>query len=128
MDVRGELRPHILTPSAVNLHIIPLMMEAEMVSETMGFHPQLTQLVDREDFIEFGRRESFKSIMNLLFFYALFDFVERLVYRLIVMIVSILWVCMNNLSIFVCVNLVCDDLLFNMYILSPNNDSDLFPQ
>jgi hypothetical protein len=31
---------------------IPLMMEAEMVSETLGICPQLTRLVAREDFIE----------------------------------------------------------------------------
>jgi hypothetical protein len=31
--------------------IIPLMMEMEMVSETLGFYPQLTWLVAREDFI-----------------------------------------------------------------------------
>jgi hypothetical protein len=42
-------------------YIIPLMMEADMVSETLGFYPQLTRLVAREDFIEFSRRESFKS-------------------------------------------------------------------
>jgi hypothetical protein len=36
------------------------MMEADMVSETLGFYPQLTRLVAR-DFIEFSRRESFKS-------------------------------------------------------------------
>jgi hypothetical protein len=28
-----------------------LMMEAEMVSETLGFYPQLTRLVAREDFV-----------------------------------------------------------------------------
>jgi hypothetical protein len=28
------------------------MMEAEMVSETLDFYPQLTQLVAREDFIK----------------------------------------------------------------------------
>jgi hypothetical protein len=37
-----------------------MMMEAEMGSETLGFNPQLTRLVAREDFIEFSRRESFK--------------------------------------------------------------------
>jgi hypothetical protein len=31
--------------------ITPLTMEAEMVSETLGFCPQLTRLVAREDFI-----------------------------------------------------------------------------
>jgi hypothetical protein len=41
--------------------IIPLMMEAEMVSETLGFCLQLTRLVAREDFIEFSHLESFKS-------------------------------------------------------------------
>jgi hypothetical protein len=43
--------------------LIPLMMEAEMVSETLGFYPQLTRLVIREDFIEFSHRESFKSYL-----------------------------------------------------------------
>jgi hypothetical protein len=42
-----------------HIHIIPLMME--MVSETLGFYPQLTWLAAREDFIEFSCRESFKS-------------------------------------------------------------------
>jgi hypothetical protein len=37
------------------------MMEAEMVSETLGFYPQLTRLVAREHFMEFSRRESFKT-------------------------------------------------------------------
>jgi hypothetical protein len=36
------------------------MMEAEMVSETLGFYPQLTWLVARGDFIEFSHHESFK--------------------------------------------------------------------
>jgi hypothetical protein len=30
------------------------MMEAEMVSETLGFYPQLTWLVAQEDFINVG--------------------------------------------------------------------------
>jgi hypothetical protein len=38
-----------------------LMMEAEMASETLRFYQQLTRLVTREDFIEFSRRENFKS-------------------------------------------------------------------
>jgi hypothetical protein len=33
-------------------HFIPLMMEAEMVSETLGSCPQPTRLVAREDFID----------------------------------------------------------------------------
>jgi hypothetical protein len=37
------------------------MMEVKMASKTLGFYPQLTQLVAREDFIEFSRRENFKS-------------------------------------------------------------------
>jgi hypothetical protein len=36
-------------------------MEAEKVSETFGFCPELTRLVAQEDFIEFSRHESFKS-------------------------------------------------------------------
>jgi hypothetical protein len=40
------------------------MMETEMVSEMFGFYPQLTQLVAQEDFIEFSRRESFKSYIK----------------------------------------------------------------
>jgi hypothetical protein len=35
-----------------------------MVSETLGFCPQLTWLVAREDFIEFSRCESFKSFIT----------------------------------------------------------------
>jgi hypothetical protein len=42
------------------------MMEAKMVSETLGFYPQLAWLVAREDFIEFSRRESFKSYKHIL--------------------------------------------------------------
>jgi hypothetical protein len=41
-------------------------VEAEMVFETLGFYPQLTQLVARKDFIEFSRRESFKSKTHFL--------------------------------------------------------------
>jgi hypothetical protein len=44
-----------------------MMMEAEMVSKTLGFCPQLTRLVAREDFNEFSRRESFKSYICGLF-------------------------------------------------------------
>jgi hypothetical protein len=29
-----------------------MMMEVKMVSETLGFYPQLTQLVAQEDFIK----------------------------------------------------------------------------
>jgi hypothetical protein len=35
----------------MSLYIFPRMMEAEMVSETLGFYPQLTRLVAREEFI-----------------------------------------------------------------------------
>jgi hypothetical protein len=31
-----------------------LMMEVKMISETLGFYPQLTRLVAREDFIDFS--------------------------------------------------------------------------
>jgi hypothetical protein len=37
------------------------MMETEMVSETLGFCPQLPRIVAWEDFVEFSHRESFKS-------------------------------------------------------------------
>jgi hypothetical protein len=37
------------------------MIDVEMVSETLGFRPQLTWPVAREEFIEFSRCESFKS-------------------------------------------------------------------
>jgi hypothetical protein len=43
------------------------MMEAGMVSETLGFCPQLTRLVALEDFTEFGHRESFKSCVLITF-------------------------------------------------------------
>jgi hypothetical protein len=43
-------------------------MEAEMVSETLGFYPQLTRLVAREDFIEFSCRESFKFVIYCFLF------------------------------------------------------------
>jgi hypothetical protein len=36
-------------------------MDIEMMSETLGFHPQLTRPVAREEFIDFSRREIFKS-------------------------------------------------------------------
>jgi hypothetical protein len=55
------------SPPPSSGRIIPLMMEAEMVSETLGFFPQLTLLVAREDFIEFSRRESFKSFSVVFF-------------------------------------------------------------
>jgi hypothetical protein len=41
------------------------MIEAKMVSETLGVYPQLTRLVTRDDFIEFSRRESFKSYIKV---------------------------------------------------------------
>jgi hypothetical protein len=45
----------------ISASIIPLMMEAEMVSETLGFCSQLTRLVAQEEFIEFTLSESFKT-------------------------------------------------------------------
>jgi hypothetical protein len=44
-----------------------MMMETETVSETLGFCPQLTQFVSREDFIEFSRHETFQVIAKYLF-------------------------------------------------------------
>jgi hypothetical protein len=35
------------------------MMEVEMVSETLGFYPQLTQLLARKEFTEFSHRDGF---------------------------------------------------------------------
>jgi hypothetical protein len=52
------------TPSAVNLHIFHLMMEAEILSETLGFYPQPTRFFTRE-FIGSSRREIFKSYYSL---------------------------------------------------------------
>jgi hypothetical protein len=54
-------KPNVSETISASIISIPLMMEAEMVSETLGFCPQLTQLVAREDFIEFIRCESLKS-------------------------------------------------------------------
>jgi hypothetical protein len=34
-----------------------------VVDKSLGFYPQLTQLVAQEDFFEFSRHESFKSYM-----------------------------------------------------------------
>jgi hypothetical protein len=48
----------------VNLHIIPLMMEVEMVSEMLGFYPQLTWLVAREDFTELANVLQSKTIFT----------------------------------------------------------------
>jgi hypothetical protein len=42
-----------------------LMMETELVSETLVFNSKLTRLMAREDFITFMRRESFKSYITL---------------------------------------------------------------
>jgi hypothetical protein len=36
-------------------------MEPDMLSETIGFHPQLTWLSAREEIIEFSHHENFKS-------------------------------------------------------------------
>jgi hypothetical protein len=41
------------------------MMEAKSVSETLGFYPQMTQLVVRENFIAFSRRENLKSYKKI---------------------------------------------------------------
>jgi hypothetical protein len=43
-----------LSSLAVNLHIIPLMMLAEIVFKTVSFFPQLTKLAASEDFIMNG--------------------------------------------------------------------------
>jgi hypothetical protein len=55
--------------SHINASLIPLMMETEMVFETLGFYPQTTRLVAREDFIEFSHHESFKSYILTLVLY-----------------------------------------------------------
>jgi hypothetical protein len=44
----------------------PQMMEAQMVSETSGFNPQLTWLVAQQDFTEFNCHESSKSYTSIL--------------------------------------------------------------
>jgi hypothetical protein len=49
-----HFRDHLRLHHQGNDPLIPLMMETEMVSEILGFYPQLTQLVSREDFIEDG--------------------------------------------------------------------------
>jgi hypothetical protein len=46
------------------------MMEAERAPETLGKSYKLTQLVAREDSVAFSRRESFKSCMLYLLYYA----------------------------------------------------------
>jgi hypothetical protein len=38
-----------------------MMLEAELVPETLEFKQKLTRLAAQEDFIEFSRREIFKS-------------------------------------------------------------------
>jgi hypothetical protein len=43
-----------------------LMMETEMVPETLVTFKQLTRLIAGEDFINFSRRESFESCMKIL--------------------------------------------------------------
>jgi hypothetical protein len=42
-----------------------LMMEAETVSETLGYNAILTRLIAREDLTAFNRRESFKSYYTM---------------------------------------------------------------
>jgi hypothetical protein len=54
----------ILEPSVFSIHltdITSLMMKIEMVLETSVSFIHLTRLIAREDFIEFCRRESFRS-------------------------------------------------------------------
>jgi hypothetical protein len=53
--------------STLYINTIPLMMEAEKVSETLGSCPKLARLVTREDFIEPSRRKSFKSYTIYLY-------------------------------------------------------------
>jgi hypothetical protein len=64
--VNCDQKPNVSeTITPISGGIIPLIMEAEMVSETLGFCPQLTRLIAREDFIEFCLRESFKAYLWL---------------------------------------------------------------
>jgi hypothetical protein len=58
------------------------MIEAEMVSETLGFYPQLTWLVTREEFIEFSRRESFKSCMIFTLFKDAISYSDVIMHRI----------------------------------------------
>jgi hypothetical protein len=63
MAVRGETSIMYINITRSQSSHHSLMME--MVSETLDFHPQLTQLVAQDDFIEFSHRESFKSYVTL---------------------------------------------------------------
>jgi uncharacterized Zn-finger protein len=68
IEIRDEPISCIWTASAINHPTFTMMMEAEMVSETSGFYPQLTRFVARiyelNTFFEFNSIQILTYLMN----------------------------------------------------------------